>query len=162
MFALPQQRRISLGQWSALTAFTTSLIYSLLKVRMAILGEFGLPGFPPPADANTSDPDIAKNEWILVGLGLCAALLALITLWPQIRRLPHWLLAAAVLVCGGSQAAGAVGMTLRITRILPDLGPGPQGPTTWIVLMILDIGAIAWLTLAWRLFRHGHIANEMA
>lgn len=150
----------ALGRDAALLAGFTSLAYAGMKVAMALRGELGLPGFPPRPTSNTADPDIARNEWMLALLGLIAAGIAYATCSSLIRRVPRWIVVIAVLLAGGSQAAGAIGMTLRVTRLLPDLGPGPQGWSTWIVLVILDVGAIAWVGLGWILARHGHIADE--
>lgn len=142
---------------AAITALICTLIYSGMKVVMAIRGEIGLPGFPAK-DASyvgRSSADISRDEWGLVLTGLVAALVALVTLLPVIRRVPRWIVAIAVWVAGLSQAAGAVTFTFRTLRILPDLGPGPQGWSTWVVLLILDVGAIAWLMLSWLITRHG-------
>lgn len=152
----------SSGQVAAIIAALTTCAYAGMKVIMATRSERGLPGFPARPDAYADPADIARSEWMLVILGVVAASVAFTTLLSPIRRIPRWIVVATVLLAGGSQAMGAIGMTLRATRILPDLGAGPQGWSTWTVVLILDIGAIAWGVLAWTLIRHGHIANDPA
>lgn len=147
------------GWVAAIIATVTTLIYAGMKVVMAIRGELGLPGFPPGPSSDTTRDDIARSEWMLVLLAVLAAGVALASVLPATRRVPRWMLATAIWLAGMSQAAGAIGMTLRATRILPDLGPGPTGWTTWVVLLVLDIGAIAWLVLAMTVSRRGHLAE---
>ncbi len=133
---------------AALVACASSLAYGGMKVNMAMRGELGLPGFPAPASSYEGREGISGDEWALAGTGLMAALVALLPILPVARRLNRWLVAIPVWIAALSQAAGAGGFTLRAFRIMPDLGAGPQGPVTWIVLAVLDAGAIAWLVLA--------------
>lgn len=146
-------RTRSIGTAAAVIASLMTVAYAGMKVVMAIRGELGLPGFPPKPTSDTTNPDIARNEWTLALLGLVAAGIAAFTLLPVARRVPRWLLACAVWAAGVSQAFGAIGMTLRATRIMPDLGPEPTGWTTWAVLLVLDIGAVAWIILGWNVAR---------
>jgi hypothetical protein len=143
------------GTIAAIIAFACTAIYSGMKVVMARRGELGLPGFPAKASSYAGRDTISQDEWMLAALGLAAAGVALATLLSWTARVPRWIVAAAVWVAGISQAAGAAGFTLRALRIVPDLGPGPQGWETWVVLLILDAGAVAWLVLAWHVTRHG-------
>jgi hypothetical protein len=143
------------GTIAAIIAFACTAIYSGMKVVMARRGELGLPGFPAKASSYVGRDNISQDEWMLAALGFAATGVALATLVPWTARVPRWIVATAVWVAGISQAAGAAGFTLRALRIVPDLGPGPQGWETWVVLLILDTGTVAWLVLAYHVTRHG-------
>jgi len=140
-------------------AVGTTLIYAAMKIVMAIEDKLGLPGFPAPAASYANRPDIAHSEWMLVGMAFLAAGVAFIMIVPWGVHIPRWLLASAVWIAGISLAAGAIRMTLRALRIFPDLGAGPQGISTWLVLLVLDAGAVAWIITAIHATRYGHPAS---
>lgn len=145
---LKRPNRIEPMLIAALVACASSLAYAGMKAVMAVRGELGLPGFPASASSYEGREGISGDEWALAGTGLMAAAVALLPILPPAKRLNRWLVAIPVWFAALSQAAGAAGFTLRAFRIMPDLGVGPQGPVTWIVLAVLDAGAIAWLALA--------------
>jgi hypothetical protein len=159
-FANRQRAASCPGAVAALISFICTMLYSGMKVVMALRGELGLPCFPAKDASYVDRENIGQDEWMLVLMGLAATAVALVTLAQWIARVPRWFVAAAVWVAGISQAAGAFGMTLRALRILPDLGPGPQGWSTWIVLLVLDAGAITWLVLGYSVTRHGPPASS--
>jgi hypothetical protein len=136
----------------ALIAAVTTAAYGAMKVVYAIDGKLGLPGFPAAA-GHDERANISRDEWGNVALAAVATGIALATAQPAGRRLPRWLLAAAVWGAFVALGAGAAGFTLRATRILPDLGSGPTGWPTWLVLAVLDLGAIAWGITAVQLSR---------
>lgn len=137
-------------------AVSSTLIYAAMKTAMAIEGKLGLPGFPASAAAYENRPDVTRSEWMLVGMAFIAAGIAVVMLVPWGTHIPRWLLASAIWIATISQAVGAIRMTLRAFRILPDLGAGPQGISTWLVLLVLDAGAVAWIVTAVHATRHGH------
>lgn len=143
---------------SAFLALASTLAYAGMKTIYAIEEKLGLPGFPAPAASYDGRDHIGRDEWGNVALALIAAVIVLLVIIPAGRRVPRWLLTIALWVACIGQVAGAVGFTLRAARILPDLGPGPIGWETWIVLVILDIGAIAWVFTSVAVTRGGHPA----
>lgn len=129
-----------------------------MKIVYAIEEKLGLPGFPAPAASYDGREHIGRAEWGNVALALVAAVVVLLAIIPAGRHIPRWLLTIALWIACLGQAAGAVGFTLRATRILPDLGPGPTRWETWLVLAVLDIGAIAWILVSVAVTRYGHPA----
>lgn len=138
------RERGPLTHWPALIAAATTAAYAGMKVVYAIEGKLGLPGFPAPASHYAGKEHIGRAEWGNAALAGVAMLIALATLHPLGRRIPRWLLAVTVWIAFLALGSGAVGFTLRATRLLPDLGPPPTGWVTWAVLVILDTGAVAW------------------
>lgn len=143
----------------AIIAALCTLAYAAMKVDYAIAGKLGLPGFPARPESRIGRAHISRDEWGNVATALLASAVAIATIAPVGRRMPRWLLVVAVWIAFVAQGAGAAGFTLRALRILPGLGPGPQGWSTWIVLAILDIGAIAWATTSLLVLRHGHLGS---
>jgi len=140
----------------ALVAALCTLAYASMKADYAIEGRLGLPGFPPRPESTIGRDDISRDEWGNVATALIAAAIAIATTNPIGQRIPRWLLTITLWIACIAQVAGAVGFTLRATRILPDLGPGPTGWETWLVLAVLDIGAIAWILTSIAVTRYGH------
>jgi len=139
-------------------ALVCTLSYAAMKADYAIEGKLGLPGFPPRPESTIGRDDIRRDEWGNVATALIAAAIAIATIIPIGRRIPRWFLTIALWVACLAQVAGAVGFTMRTTRLLPDLGPGPTGWETWLVLAVLDIGAIAWILASVAVTRYGHSA----
>ncbi len=114
-----------------------------MKVACATEGQLGLPAFPPRPERAIDREDISRDEWGNVATARVATANAVATIASAGRHMSRWLLMVAVWIALFTQAVCAVGVTLRPVRVRPGRGLGPHGWSTWFVLAILDLGAIA-------------------
>lgn len=130
-------------------ALTVSLVYSIAKVGHAIDGRVGIPGGPTVVtDATAGSGEVARQQWVLVALGVVAAMVALSTALDLsqrgVLRVARWVVVSgvALLIVVG---AGIIAFSLfEVDHRLRWSQP--------LAAVVAGVGAWAWLHLASRLW----------
>jgi hypothetical protein len=134
---------------AALTATAGALAYTVSKVRLALDGEIGMPGFPAPPEAYETVPDVTAAQLGNAGLGLAMALVTLALLRPPAAALPRRALLAVSWAGSAMIAAGVAGFAARATGLAPGLGPTPPHPVTAAAALAVGaVWAVAWVVAA--------------
>lgn len=140
----------ALPRWALVAACALALAYAMMKVVLALKGEAGLAGFPPPP---APQERIVARQLGNAALDFAAAALALAAArrWPRpvamLLRVTLWGVAALTLLGAGVVVA-------RATRLTATFGPPPGGATGLLVAAGGVVWVGAWVTLAWHATRH--------
>jgi hypothetical protein len=94
--------------WPAYACAVALLAYAVGKAVYAVQGKLGLPGgVEVPPEAYQELGNVALRQWMLAGLGLAGALLALASVQSWGRRIPRWMMLTAMWGALVPQLAGA-------------------------------------------------------
>ncbi|MCG5215594.1 hypothetical protein [Streptosporangium sp. KLBMP 9127] len=123
---------------AALVACGGALAYTVSKVTLALRQELGIHGFPAPPESYVpwQSADIAAAQFGNAGVGLVAALLALLLA----RSAGYGRLRVVVLAVSWigvvAIGAGVAGFALRAFGVAPSLGPPAADWTTYAALAV--------------------------
>ncbi len=130
------------------------LIYAVMKVRIGLANEIGIPGFPASAGAYETVANPLTAQHGNAGAGLLAALVVIVAVHLTARGLLRTIIATALVVATTVQLAGAAVLLLRVAGLLIFPGAQVSGWAAWFWALFTTVVALLYALTTAAYLRH--------